>query len=947
MSPVTPAGVLVGRESELDLLHDLLREAAKGRGKAVLVEGEPGIGKTTLVRAFLTKASELRCEVFWGVGDELGQEIPLAPFIEALRVREPSASIRRDMAAKLLRGELPADRGDTTALSEQLLALVAEQCEAQPTILVIDDIQWADPASVSLWGRLARMTENRPLLLLATMRPVPQREDLVKLRRVVGTEARVQLAALSEPAVAELVAHRAGGKPEADLLRVADDAGGNPLYLTELVDALVRGDRLTITDSGTAQLTGGSAPASLSAAIADRLDFVTGPVRETLRAAALLGVEFSVNDLATVLGQAVSDLIPVLEDGATAGVLAECGGDLKFRHPLIQHALYSSMTSALRAAWHRNAARALAASGASVDRVARQLLRAVNHPENSTAPANGTAHEEWVLEWLIASADQLVSQAPVVAAELLTQAIDEVSIDSNKYGWLASRRAHALFRIGELEQAQQAAKLALEYTKDPDLLVHLHSTLAQCLGVAGHAAEALATLNDALSSSGLSTQHRARLLVPAARTHVTLGQFNKADQVAADALIAATDANDNWAMGWALLVMASVSSIQGQLADALPLYDRALTVTQSEPTLTDLRLLLQINKASTLGNLNRYKEALQVAAQARRLADQVGTAIRLGQVHCLLSTLLFETGKWDDALTEVTVLTENVKEPATACCDFGTAAVISFHYGDAETARRFINTAIPYSERLGHRFVAQLALAQSMDLELAGHRPEALNALTSWFDDTEELGQIEEILVDAVRLAMATGRVETAKKFADHAATLASESRVPHRQANELYCRGLLKNDPHRLMAAAARFEDASRPLYRAKALEAASEAFIAIDDRAQARDAFSKACEVYESLGAEADVARLQAVFRRYNIRRGPHSKHRKAQSGWESLTPMEAKVAAFVEEGMSNPEIAGHLVLSPRTVGTHVSHILKKLNVSSRADIARESALRSLSSR
>ncbi|HEY1702340.1 MAG TPA: helix-turn-helix transcriptional regulator, partial [Trebonia sp.] len=126
-----------------------------------------------------------------------------------------------------------------------------------------------------------------------------------------------------------------------------------------------------------------------------------------------------------------------------------------------------------------------------------------------------------------------------------------------------------------------------------------------------------------------------------------------------------------------------------------------------------------------------------------------------------------------------------------------------------------------------------------------------------------------------------------------------------------------------------------------------ASEAFIAIDDRTQARDSFSKACEVYESLGAAADVARLQAVFRRHNIRRGPHSKHRKAQSGWESLTPMEAKVAAFVEDGMSNPEIAGHLVLSPRTVGTHVSHILKKLNVSSRADIARESALRSLSAR
>jgi DNA-binding CsgD family transcriptional regulator/tetratricopeptide (TPR) repeat protein len=947
MSPVTPAGVLVGRESELALLHGLLREAAKGCGRAVLIEGEPGIGKTTLVRALLAKAPELRCEVFWGVGDELGQEIPLAPFIEALRVREPSASIRRDMAAKLLRGELSVDRGDTMALAEQLLALVSEQCEARPTILVIDDIQWADPASVSLWGRLSRMAENRPLLLIATMRPVPQRDDLVKLRRVVGTEARVQLTALPDPAVAELVAHRAGGKPEDDLLRLADDAGGNPLYLTELVDALHRSDGLTVTDSGTVQLAGGSAPASLSAAIADRLDFVTGPVRETLRAAALLGVEFSVTDLATVLGRTVADLIPAIEEGVTGGVLTECGSDLKFRHPLIREALYDSMSTGLRAAWHRDAGRALAAASAPVDRVARQLLRAAEGARAMPGQSSETQLDDWVLAWLTSAADQLVSQAPSVAAELLAQAVASVSIGSERYGWLASKLAHALFRIGDREQAEQVANLALEYTSDPDLVVELHSTLAQCLSIAGSASEALATLERALAAPGLSARHRARLMAPAARTHVHLGEFVTASRVAEDALAAATEAGDNWAMGWALFVMATSSLNQGQLTDALPVFDRALTVTRSDPTLTDLRLLLQINKAATLANIDRYEEALAVATQARRFADHVGTAIRQAQVHGALSQILYETGRWDDALAEIATLAENLKEPAAACVDLATMAVILFHQGDVDSARRYLDAATPHSERLGQRFIAQLALAQSMNRELVGERVEALDALISSFDETEELGQIEDILVDTVRLGVTTGQADTAKKFAEHAATLAAKSQVPRRQANDLYCRGLLEKDPHRLMAAAARFEDASRPLYRAKALEAASEAFIAIDDRTQARDAFSKACEVYESLGAAADAARLQAVFRRHNIRRGPHSKHRKAQSGWESLTPMEAKVAAFVEDGMSNPEIAGHLVLSPRTVGTHVSHILKKLNVSSRADIARESALRSLSAR
>ena len=115
----------------------------------------------------------------------------------------------------------------------------------------------------------------------------------------------------------------------------------------------------------------------------------------------------------------------------------------------------------------------------------------------------------------------------------------------------------------------------------------------------------------------------------------------------------------------------------------------------------------------------------------------------------------------------------------------------------------------------------------------------------------------------------------------------------------------------------------------RAKALEAAAGYFVDADDRGQARAAFTAAVEVYTSLGAAADVARLQAAFRAHGIRRGPHAKHRRARSGWDSLTATEIKIAAFVEEGLSNPEIAARLLLSRRTVATHVSHILKKLDV------------------
>jgi DNA-binding CsgD family transcriptional regulator len=944
MPPVTSAGVLIGRGSEMALLAGLIKEAVRGRGSAVLIEGEPGIGKSALVRAALAEAPEAGCEVFWGAGDELGQALPLVPFLEGLRVRDPSTNPRRNAIVRLLRGEVAADPGTdvSAALAEQLLALIAEQCAVQPTILVVDDLQWADQASVTLWARLARSVQQVRLLLVGTMRPVPQREDLLALRRLVG-DARLQLAGLTETAVADLVAALAGGKPDHNLLRLADGAAGNPLYLTELVAALARGSGLTITDAGAAELSGGSAPSSLSAAIADRLGFVTGPVRDVLRAAALLGVDFAVPDLAIVLGRSVAELIPAVDEACAAGVLAESGNDLGFRHPLIRAALYDDMPVPVRAAWHRDAGRALAAANAPTDRVARQLLRAVGEPGDTVEPM-----DEWMLDWLASTADQLVGQAPSVATELLTRAVASSSVGSGERDRLVSRLADALYRVGDVAEAEQVANSALEQAAEPDLLVDLHWTLAQCRMRGGTSAESLAALDRALAAPGISARHRARLLVLAARTHSYLGELEKAGGVATSALAAASEAGDNWAMGWALHVLTLVTATQGQITDSLPLFDKALAVTQADPALTDLRLLLQINQAVALGCLDQYEKALTQARQARHLADQVGTVIRLAQAHSALGVLLFEYGRWDDALAEVGVLQEDLKEPAAACCDLAIVAVISFHRGEIDVARRYLTAAEPHAKRLGQRLIGPLALARSLDREHDGEQRDALAALTAGFGgNTEEVEQIEDLLADAVRLAMEIGDLGTARALAGHAAALAAGSEIPHRQANALYCRGLLDHDAPKLLSAAERYADAGRPLLSAKALEGAAGDFISEGDRSQARDAFTRAVEVYTSLGAAADVARLQARFRAHGIRRGPHSKHRQARSGWDSLTPTETKISAFVEEGLSNPEIAARMMLSRRTVGTHVSHILKKLDVHSRTDIARESALRTIAPR
>ncbi len=213
------ADQLVGRDRELSRLISCAAEATAGHGQAVLIEGEPGIGKSTLVRAACAVAADRGCQVYWGAGDELGQALPLLPILDGLRVREPSPNPRQETIVALLRGEVASGHGEDvpTALAEQLLALVSELCTTRPTVLVVDDLQWADQASVVFWERLSRSARHLPLLLIGMMRPVPQREDLLALRHTADLAARFQLGGLPEGSVTELVETLAGGKPDGEL----------------------------------------------------------------------------------------------------------------------------------------------------------------------------------------------------------------------------------------------------------------------------------------------------------------------------------------------------------------------------------------------------------------------------------------------------------------------------------------------------------------------------------------------------------------------------------------------------------------------------------------------------------------------------------------------------------------------------------------------------------
>ena len=927
------ARTLVGRDAELARLIGWLNDLATGTGHAILLEGEPGIGKSSLAHAMITAAGERSFSVYWAECDELGQALPLQPLLDAV-LAMASTEPRLDTIQRLLRGELTGVADPAMAAAEQMLAMMTELASAAPTVLVVDDLQWADPATISVWEWLARSVNRTSILLIGIVRPVPHRDELMAIRRLVGSNHTIRLTGLTDEAVSELVAAISSGEPGEHLLRLAAEAGGNPLYLTELMDALVRSQRLTVSESGAIDITSGPVPDSLVAAITDRLDFLPKDARTMLQAAALLGIEFLVSDLAVVQDCRVTDLVANIDVARTAGVLKDVGDKLAFRHPLIRSALYDDIAAPLRPAWHRDAARALAEAGVPTPRVARQLLHAISVP--SADPL-----DESLLNWTVDAAPSLIAQAPKDAIALLRQASSRSPASTPRGAVLASRLAEALYRAGEGDEAIRVATRAMTVVENPDILVDLHWTVSQARAMLGQSDAALEELEQAHELGAISAQQRARLLVLTARAHRDLGEVSVAGNVATQALAKAEEAGDTWAMGWSLHVLIVVSIMRGDVSVALPLFDRALDVVGDDPSLNDLSLLLQINKAVALGDLDRYDDALKTATQVRLLADRSGSLVRLAQAQSALGQLLFQVGRWDDAQAEVDTLSDDFKDPGSTCCDRGIAAVIAFHRGDAATARQHLALAAPSAEQIGNRVVSSLTLALSLDHEVADQPGEALAVLTDRVaGDAEELDEVEDLLPEAARLAAHTGTSQAAADVAEQAAILARRSQVPHRLGTAAYCRGLLERDPFLLQHAADRYRDAGRPLLRAKALEAAAVGFARREDRDAARAAFTRADELYDRLGANWDLAHLRAQLRQHGIRRGPRAKHRQAQAGWNALTPTETKIAGMVAEGMSNRQIAEQLVLSPRTVGTHVSHILAKLGVRSRIDIAREAA-------
>jgi DNA-binding SARP family transcriptional activator/tetratricopeptide (TPR) repeat protein len=857
----------VGRHAETDLLGELLRGVANGRGATVWIEGEPGIGKSELLAVSLGAATTLGCQLAWGVADELGRRVPLQVLTEALGLDPTSPDPRLAALAAGLHGDPSAsdDQRGPAAAVDRLLAYVRSTCAAAPLVLVVDDIQLADEISLLVWERLVALTRRLPLLLVAAARPEPSGRELARLRR--GVEARnghvLSLSPLPDAEIVELFGRAVGALPGDTLRSLAARTGGNPLYARAMLTGLLRRHAVRVTD-GVAEVdpaVAAEVPRSLIAAVRATLDVLTGETKEVLRQAALLGVGFAITDVAAVTGRSPFDLMGVLDEAVAANVVVDAGTELAFRHPFLRQALIESVPAAVRPAMHRHAAEALARAGSSVVRVAEQLA------------AETPIVDGWLVEWLVANRDEIARRAPQIAGDLLRLALDAGDPASRELLLIALVRLD--FRRDRYPIAE--AREALNIATDPADRADMRQLLAAMRFRQGDAAGAIALLRDAVDDPAVPEIWRTRHRVLLANfRRGSLDDLDHAERAARGIYAEASAAAQPYEAAFAQQTLWLTASIRRDHDRALRHIERALSIVRERPELASMCFDLLDNKMFSLQNLDRLDDA------ERTLGEAAGFAAR----HDLPASLQVATavqaywrGRWDDALAQISAVTDDgpgitfhgMREPGAArMLLHGVGALAAGHRDMRDVALGHLAAAeaLPASaaERESCDF---LIVAQALAAEQQDRPDDALTQLTPLLQPAYAPMMLRhQWLPDIIRLALSAGRRNVAERAMEICAEEAAKEVRPARAyAADARCRALMTGDVEPARLAVAHYRQVGRLPELAATLEDAAALAAAGGRTGEAVTAACEALDLFSRLGAAWDIGRARRRLARYGM--------------------------------------------------------------------------------
>jgi len=363
--PVAPgraARPFVGRDAELELLVDALGSVGTGGGRPVVISGEPGIGKTRLVEELTARAGD--AVVAWARCPESAAQAAYWPCVQIGRQLEEAGVVPAELVAGMLPDEdvLPDDpMADRLALHVSAAKLLASA--SRPLVVVIDDLQWADPASLRVVEFLAGELHRTGTLLVATVRPVgaeastPLIDCLAELARAPG-EVRIDLSGLTSTAIERWLAERDASSDGAVADLVHDRTGGNPFFVGEVVELLAAEGRLS--DVGAAGR-GTTVPAAVHDVVRRRVGRLAPDTQRLLTAASVVGRTFDVDVLGAVAGLGPVEVLDVLDPALESGLVTEhdTPGRFQFAHALVADALTAELTAVRRARLHATTAGAL------------------------------------------------------------------------------------------------------------------------------------------------------------------------------------------------------------------------------------------------------------------------------------------------------------------------------------------------------------------------------------------------------------------------------------------------------------------------------------------------------------------------------------------------------------------------------------------------------------
>ncbi|WDZ83730.1 BTAD domain-containing putative transcriptional regulator [Micromonospora cathayae] len=874
-----PTESLAGRDDGVRRLRDLVGALRAGAGTVVWVEGEPGIGKTVLLRAAFADAAERGCRVAWGVAGDFDQDLPLPVAMRALGLAADAGTAPAarwtdagtgPAAGWTDTGTAPAtgwtDAGTGPGAADLVLARVRAACASTPLVLVLDGLDSADGDGVSCWERLVAATRRLPLLLVASARLEPGDRDLARLRRAVRTRQGhlLQVEALPSDAVERMVAGLVGAPPGPHLAEAVAVAAGNPRYAHELVTALLRRGVVRVVD-GVADIpdpTPIEVPRPLLATIRATMDLLSADTQDVLRTAALLGDRFAVDDVGAVTGRPAGDLVANLEEALAARVVVAAGTELAFRHTLLRQVLYESIPAPARSALHRHTAEVLAAGDSPVDRVAEQLA--------ATSTVDG-----WLVSWLVDRHAELAGRAPRLATALLRRVLDTDLPDRRQRERLLITLVRLEHRSGRrpLDEAREALQLA----DDPADRAELRHLLAVLSHQAGDVATALDVLDAALADPTVPAfwRTRHRMLLAAFRRG-PLDDLDRADRTAAAAHATALAANRPDEAAFALQTGWLTNTVRRDHERALEYVDRALDVMRDHPTFAALYLDLLDNRTGTLQSLDRLADAERTLREAALFALRHRLPSGL---HAASAVQHYWAGRWDDVLSVVGAVSDDqpgatllgAREPgAVAMLLHGTAALVAARRDDAVLAGGHLAAPEPVpatdAERASGDF---LLVARAMLAEQQGHGEQALRVLEPLLvPGYAPLLLRHQWLPDVVRLALEVGRRDVAERAAAGCADEAArEVRAARAHWAAARCRALLTADPEPALAAAAHYRAVGRVTELAGTLEDAA-VLLAADRRPHdAARAGTEATELFAVLGARWDLRRAYRRLAGYGI--------------------------------------------------------------------------------